>query len=150
GYGGWYEASNRGNIRSWVKRRSNQYRANWERLNEPRPLKLVRDRRHWYVNLCLEGERKKEHVARLVLRTVAGEPQTGEMALHYDDNPANNYLENLYWATGQQNSDDAVRNDRTPRGESHGCVKLTEAEVKEIRKLSDSYSRDELARKFGV
>ncbi|WP_051233125.1 HNH endonuclease [Pseudonocardia asaccharolytica] len=50
-------------------------------------------------------------VHRLVLLAFVGEPPDDKPnALHRDDDPANNCVENLYWGTRSENTDDSVRN----------------------------------------
>ena len=52
-------------------------------------------------------------VARLVCRTFHGpSPEGKNLTCHRDDNPLNNYPENLYWGSHQDNMDDKVRNGR--------------------------------------
>lgn len=62
-------------------------------------------------------------------------PFPGALALHKDDNPDNNNIDNLYWGTSKQNRADAMRSGRAfiPKGEENGKAILTPAEVEAIR-----------------
>ncbi len=56
----------------------------------------------------------------------------------------------LRWATRYDNSMDRVEHGTHNRGEQHKMVKLTEAQVIEIRKLKGLVSHSKLAERFGV
>jgi hypothetical protein len=78
---------------------------------------------------------------------------TDEVLRHLNDDPADNRPCNLAWGTYSDNLNDAVRNGRLhPKGESHYRAKLTEDDVREIRRLyaTGNFSYQELALKFGV
>lgn len=73
------------------------------------------------------------------------------MCCHRDDDPRNNAAINLRWDVAQGNSDDAIRNGRVRRGANASKAKLTEIDVREIRRR---YAANELDRSiagdFGV
>lgn len=57
---------------------------------------------------------------RLVALAFLPPPLPGQtFVLHGDDNRLNPRVDNLRWGTPQDNSDDAARNGRIPRGEAH-------------------------------
>jgi hypothetical protein len=95
------------------------------------------------VHLSHEGVSKYLLVHRLVLTAFVGPCPKGEQALHKDDNPANNALDNLMWGTPKRNHETINR-----RGERNGRAKLTEDDVLTIR--SSSCSTSELAQTYGV
>ena len=72
---------------------------------------------------------------------------------HKDGNKRNNRLENLEWVTASQNvrhSIDILGVARA-RGENSALSKLTENQVREIRRLlKQGLTRQEVACKFGV
>lgn len=80
----------------------------------------------------------------LILTLFIGPRPTGMLGLHKDDDPMNNWLDNLYWGIQQENSNDMVRNGHSLTGEKHGRSKLTEKDVLEIRRRKkegeESYS----------
>jgi hypothetical protein len=57
--------------------------------------------------------------------------------------------EHLEYGTSSENELDKVRDGTHKRGERNNTVKLTEAQVREIRRRSDEKQRD-LAKEFGV
>jgi HNH endonuclease len=44
--------------------------------------------------------------------------------------------DHLFLGTSRDNTHDAMRKDRNPAGERHGCAKLTWVQVREIRRMS--------------
>lgn len=111
-YEGLYEVSDRGRVRS---------------LDRIVPDSLGRDRalkgrvltplkgskgRHLKVALSDGGKVRQHYIHRLVLEAFVGPCPEGAEACHYDDDPANNALENLRWASSSENRQDSVRNGR--------------------------------------
>lgn len=105
--------------------------------------------RYLAVNLCNKGKMKTLNINRLVLLSFREQPSPKHNhAAHYDGNPYNNRLDNLRWATCQENTDDRRRHGRIARGSSQGLSKLTEEDVISIRKSSAVAA--ELAKAYGV
>jgi hypothetical protein len=70
---------------------------------------------------------------------------------HGDGVRTNNVLTNLRYDTRKANMADAARHGTIRFGERSGVVKLSDAEVVQIRSLSaSSLSRQEIGRLFGV
>jgi len=100
-----------------------------------------------YLAVVLWSENKThktQYVHRLVLLAFVGAPKDGEECLHLDDCKTNNSLANLTWGTRSKNywlsvahGRDGPSNcpERWERGELRHNAKLTEATVREIRKL---------------
>jgi hypothetical protein len=65
---------------------------------------------HLTVSLCSPGKQMKRLVHRLMLEAFVGPCPPGLEACHYNDDPADNRLENLRWGTRTENILDAVRN----------------------------------------
>lgn len=88
----------------------------------------------------------------LVLEAFVGPRPLGKLSRHLDGNHANNRVENLAWGTQLENMADSIAHGTRPRGERHCRAKLTEAQVREIRRLSaaglGSYA--ELGKAYGV
>lgn len=84
-------------------------------------------------------------VAHLVLLRFAGDKPPGAVAMHLDDNKANNALSNLRWGTSKDNSRDAASKTR--------CAgqKINPLQAKEIRaqRLSGVSGRA-VAAAFGI
>lgn len=84
-------------------------------------------------------------VAHLVLAAFDKPRPKGEVAMHGDDNPKNNHILNLCWATVQDNARDMARKCRG------GNQRLTPDTVDEIRKRRVSGERGRiLALEYGI
>jgi hypothetical protein len=106
--------------------------------------------------VCLSnaGTREMLRVHRMVLEAFVGPAPVGCVCAHNDGNPANNELSNLRWDTQKSNLADRIEHGTELRGARNGRVKLTEAQVLEIRRR---YKRrhpvdgaNKLAAEFGV
>ena len=92
-------------------------------------------------------------VARIVCeRTHGPAPTPGHEAAH---SCGNDHLgcvspKHLRWATPSENNQDKLSHGTHNRGERHNLAKLTEADVREIRRLRGTASRAEIAERFGV
>mgnify|MGYP000973833453 CR=1 FL=1 len=104
GYGGFYEVSSRGQVRSLDRANS--------RGNRLRGSAVARSKRpggYLQVALHREGRRGRAFVHRLVLEAFSGPCPSGMEACHIDGDPANNALSNLRWGTHSENMFDKVR-----------------------------------------
>ncbi len=109
--------------------------------------------RYGYVRLglCRGGNVTHVEVHRLVLEAWVGPCPDGMECCHGDGDPTNNCLENIRWATHQDNVDDTNRHGTQARGERQGSAKLTEADIPLIRSLLQSgKTQRAIARQFGV
>lgn len=124
-----YEVSSDGRVR--------RFRGSAGRYaNEPLPRELMgfptKTGRH-QVTLKANGAQAAKLVHRLVLEAFVGPCPEGCETAHYDGNHRNNRLENLRWATHQENEADRIRHRIESRGTRGAKVKLTEKDVLEIR-----------------
>jgi len=91
------------------------------------------------VNLTLE--KRKSRICRihnLVAELYLGpKPDEAYEVRHRDGNPENNAASNLLWGTHQQNMEDCKEHGTRTEGEKNGHAKVTEVEVKRIRRLAD-------------
>jgi len=100
-----------------------------------------------------KGDSKGYLVHRLVAKYFIGDPTAGQTQVnHIDGNPLNNHYSNLEWCTPKENSEHAVRIGLFPGGETHHFSKITDDEIRNIRKLhaSGEYSQAELGRIYGI
>ncbi len=105
------------------------------------------------VSLTHQGKDKTFAVHSLVLTAFVGPKPEGMLACHHPDNdPYNNRLENLRWDTPKANGQDMVKQGRSLVGERNPKVKLTEDEVREIRRLyaTGNYRQVDLGKMFKV
>lgn len=80
---------------------------------------------HWQVPVYeISGVKRRCYVHRLMLLALVGPPPAAEYrALHYDDNPHNNVLANLYWGTMSENAFDRVRNGNDVGARKTHCLR---------------------------
>jgi hypothetical protein len=95
------------------------------------------------VHLCHNGKARYVLVHRLVLEAFVGPCPDGKQALHLDNNPKNNHINNLRWGTPKENHQTINRT-----GTANGRSKLTETEVLAIRSSAKPHA--ELARQYQV
>lgn len=145
-----YEVSNLGRVRS--------YRA-WggkgSRLSDTPRLKQVIARPGRYSRVTLQKPNgdgcSAYHVHALVAAAFLGPRPEGMQVAHADGDRHNAHLSNLRYATPLENAADKVLHGTHSPGERNGNHKLTEADVRAIRKLRRNGAlQRELAASFGV
>lgn len=112
GYEDRYEVSSHGRVRSIGFYAKNRWGGqNW---HPPRVFAnlVIKPRGYRAVHLSNgDGTRTRHKVHRLMLRAFVGEPPSGKPdGLHEDDDPANNYLDNLRWGNQSENTYDSIGN----------------------------------------
>lgn len=106
-----------------------------------------------YNTLALHGNGKRceSRIARLLLETFDGPPPEGGQACHINGIRTDDRLENLRWGTARDNAKDRDRHGTTVRGERVPQSKLTEEEVRSIRRHAGTGATQRaLARAFRV
>ena len=108
-----------------------------------------------HVNLSLHGKITTHRMAHLVADAfLPPKSPTDKVLRHLNDDPTDNRTENLAWGTRSDNMLDAIRNGKwcAKKGVAHGSAKLTEDQVREIRRLyaTGKFTQQELALQFGV
>lgn len=95
--------------------------------------------------------KKAELAHRLAWEKANGPIPAGMFVCHKCDNPPCVNPEHLFLGTPKDNMADKCRKGRQPRGETHPRAKLTERDVREIRRADGhGSSQRELARLYGV
>ena len=98
-YEGFYQVSNKGNVRSVARKDS------IGRKRDGRILKPAYDRGGYLnVGLCKNGKSKTKNVHRLVAETFIPKPKGFLEVNHKDENKSNNRVENLEWCTREYNN----------------------------------------------
>lgn len=143
GSDGFYEVSDSGRVRSWMK-----HGKSGGRLESPRILSLARQANGYLSVSIKRGKRRKhERVHCLVLEAFVGPRPKGAQAAHLNDDRADNRLSNLEWQSATENY--AQRNARgLISGERHYSTRLTWDDVRFIRE--SGMKGVDLARKFGI
>lgn len=153
GYEGLYAATEEGKIWAYRKKTSDG------RTVKERFLKtwLIG---HGYETVMLykDGVSAKFLVHRLVAQTFIPNPDNLREVNHLDANKLNNRADNLEWVSSKENKRHAIalglyenlgRN--TPKGSKHPSSKLTETQVREIKKrISNGEFKRALGREYGV
>jgi len=106
---------------------------------------------HW-IGLRYDGVLVRKSVSRLVAETYLPNPEGKAHVAHNDGSRLNNHVSNLRWATPSENEADKIQHGTTPCGIKHPKHKLTDAAVRELRRLTaeTSLSQRALAAQFGV
>lgn len=122
----------------WSKWRTSpkgRFKKTYRELKQSFSKKKNRKKYH-YLNLTnKDGKTSTYRVHRLVLLAFCGPCPQGKESRHLDGNPHNNKLENLQWGTPEENREDIRKHGTYKKGKEHHYTKLTEQQVKEIRKL---------------
>ncbi len=107
-----------------------------------------------YKRVSIKG--KGRMVSRLILLTFVGPCPAGMECCHYNGRRDDNRLSNLRWDTRASNAADTRRHGTYVRGEKVVTHRLTEKQVREIRKRikaaagKEHWGRIEMCRKFNV
>lgn len=103
------------------------------------------------VTLQTEQGTRKILVHVLVLQSfIAFRPNHQEVR-HLDGDKSNNRLDNLCWGTREENIEDSRRHGTFIQGSKHGNSKLTEEQVKDIRKeIAEGIAYPIIAEYYGV
>lgn len=97
----------------------------------------------------LSGVRRVNLVHRLVALTFLPNPKKKRTVNHKNCIKTDNRVENLEWATHQENTRHSFANNPTNRtGSGHYASILSESDVRDIRKYEYSYA--EYGRRYGV
>lgn len=91
-------------------------------------------------------------VHRLVAIEFIQNPNGLPQINHIDGNKRNNDVSNLEWVSGEENMRHAAKNNLLPKGENHWRVKLSDADVENIRirYKNREMSQTDLAKVYGV
>jgi hypothetical protein len=151
GYGGHYEASSWGRVRS-LPRTVTRHSAVVGRVVDFQLQGKILSARtgkygHKFIHTCIDGRRYSAAVHRMVLAAFVGPQPEGMEACHNDGNAGNNLLSNLRWDTHAANNADRRRHGRYAKGEAHHLTKLT---LEQVRAIRSAGSTKEAARSAGI
>ena len=115
-----YEVSDLGEVRSW---HSANGRTPHTETTKPRKLNPATYVDSDYLRVSLKCPNSGKFIVRrvhqLVLEAFVGPRPNNSIVMHLNDNPKDNKLSNLKYATNQENSDDMVNKGRSCKGENH-------------------------------
>lgn len=129
GHEEFYEVSNLGNVRSFVRKK-------WGgKVFYDLPSRILKPAKntkgYLFVSLKKNGNQKIERIHRIVLNSFIGESKL--QCNHKNGIKTDNRLENLEWVTNQENRDHAMANNLHVKGSKCKNSKLTEDQVKKIK-----------------
>ena len=81
-----------------------------------------RRKKYLHVNLCVNGKCKKYSIHQLVAKAFIPNPNNLPLVNHKDENPSNNFVDNLEWCDAKYNINYGTRNKRVSekmKGENH-------------------------------
>ena len=148
GYEGIYQGSNKGRARSFFRGKC--------RLLKPTPS------HRGYLGICLytydkktKKQRKKTfRLNRLIAELFVPNPENKPEVHHKDNDKTNNAADNLEWVTGEENRAYAHKDGRYLKGEKNPTAKLTEDDVRWIRKhykaTDPVFGNEALSKRFKV
>lgn len=144
---GWddYEVSSLGRVRSWKNNRHG--RSAQPRILNPalHPLGYAR------VGLSMGHAKRITKVHVLVAEAFYGSRPDGLEVRHLNGDPWDNRLENLRYGTPKENAKDQDLHGTRTRGTRQGSNKLSEDDVRELRRLrNEGWPMSLLAKHFGI
>lgn len=153
-YEGYYEVSNKGNVRS-VDRYIRTGKYYFLIFLKGKNLKVnlrKRDNRR-FVNLKKHGSSNKKQISKLVAESFIGKIPNGFYVLHKNDDLSDDSLDNIYIGTPKENSRDCKINgkERYCYGNKHGLNKLSKEQIKNILKMkNENITQREIGEIFNI
>ena len=148
GFEGFYQVSNKGNVRSLP--RTIMTKRGSERRQPGKLIKPFKTSNGYLrVHLYAQGKSEKWRVHRLVAMAFLPHNPEFQVVNHIDGNQENNVVTNLEWCTQGRNVQHAFATGLNP-----GIGKLSSAEIELIKATYKRYSREHgtcaLSQKYGV
>lgn len=150
GYEGAYEVSDHGQVRSCDRQVpcwSNG--GTMFRRGKIMGLRPMSDGR-MFITLQLRGKRRDVAVSVLVAMAFIGAPESGQRVIRRNRDLLNDRASNLYWGDAKEMAAKRKRTGGERRGEAHPNSKITDEQVRFIRKMRGVMTQTEVARVLGV
>ena len=116
-------------------------------------LSQAMDRKGYKTTVLFKsGKRHPVRVHKYIAETFIGPmPVEKTQIAHFDGDPGNNRVDNLRYATQEENRQDSLRHGTNPNGISFPQAKMTDYSVRKMREMRKSgYSIISLSREFGI
>ena len=150
GFGGHYEASSFGRIKSRARtviKKTRHGGLMTQRYEEKILQQWITSRNYRRVHIGVDGKKKNVFVHQMVLLAFSDVPSTGLLCRHLNGDSSDNRPGNLAWGTDLENAQDRKRHGRYASGTDHPMAKFDGSLVRAIKNGSISH---EEARKAGV
>ncbi len=153
GYKGFYEVSNKGEVRSLTRVVKASLANASKRIVKGRLLKQGSDKNGYrIVSLSKNCKTKTRSVHRLVMEAFTSKEEWGAVINHKDENPSNNSIDNLEWCSYSYNARYSLY--RSPsKGntwKTNAKSKFNEKTLNMVFKMSKNKARKDIAKIFKV
>lgn len=151
GWTGLYQVSNLGRVRSLprvVPHRTNG--SGYQKVAGCIRKQTVASNGYLVVSLSFKGKISLHQVHALVMLAFKGPYPPGMEIRHRDGNRLNPRLGNLRYATPKRNAKDKTTHGTEVVGVRNGQAKLTEAQVRRLRRSFGKVTQDVLAARFNI
>lgn len=152
GYGGHYEVSDMGRVRSRDRSVERKHPSGKPAkfFYPGRLLTPGNANKYGYktVHVGVDGKKYTLSVHWMVLTTFVGPCPEGMEACHNNGKAGDNRLSNLRWDTHYENNQDRKRHGTYAVGEAHPMAKLKESDIADIR--SSGMNGPQVAEKYGI
>lgn len=124
----------------------------WRPVGLPKKMSL---RQGWggYKSIRLRNKNntRSTFAHRLVAEVFISNPDNKPQVCHKNDIRNDNRVENLFWGTAQENSDDCVSKGRSTFGQKNGRAKVSKFQVQRIRVMREIGSTyEKIGSIFGI
>ncbi len=102
----------------------------------------------------LDGKKAWKYLHRLTCEAYIPNPENKSQVNHINNDPSDNRISNLEWATPKENTQHCLKQGRSNRafGSRQSSAKLTEKDIPQIRRLIEQklYTQNQIADFYGV
>lgn len=151
GFGGHYEASNLGRVRSKPRtvHKRTRYGGVMQQNYPERILTPYECRGYLRLHIGYDGKKQSVSIHTMVLCAFLRPPKEGEVCRHLDGDRQNNHPSNLKWGTHLENMRDRKEHGRYLEGGDHVMAKFSAEEIQVVRQATDMTGAD-LSRATGI
>lgn len=139
-----YSVSNNGRVRT----------DDYNHTGKTKELKIFKNERGYIAcNLMRGGLRKRKTIHQLVAVAFIDNPESYTQINHKNGIKSDNSVQNLEWCSASHNINHASANGllKAAKGDKHYNIKVTDEEVREIRKLREFGMRlNSIAKLYGI
>lgn len=123
----------------------------WKRIRDGtwKELRYIKNPTRGYLYVSLSG--KHFRLNRLVAMVYIPNPENKAYVCHKDNNPCNNHIDNLYWGTPSENTQQCIRDGRGYIGDKNPRAKVKNIDREIIRrKFTLGSTINELTKEYNL